>query len=54
MAHLMMWTQVPPADVLAMMAGAAPVSAGASAELERMIAAFRANDEARAQLRVRR
>jgi pyruvate,water dikinase len=50
MAHLMMWTQVPPADVLAMMAGSAPVSAGASDELHAMIAAFRASDDARAQL----
>jgi phosphohistidine swiveling domain-containing protein len=50
MAHLMAWTQVPAADVLAMMAGAAPVSAGASAELERLIAAFQGNDDARAQL----
>ena len=50
MAHLMTWTEVPPAEVLSMMAGAAPVSAGASAELERMIAAFQGNDDARAQL----
>jgi len=50
MAHLMAWTQVPASDVLAMMAGAAPVSAGASAELERLIAAFQGNDDARAQL----
>ena len=50
MAHLMAWTQVPAADVLAMMAGAAPVSAGASAELERLLAAFQGNDDARAQL----
>ena len=50
MAHLMTWTEVPPAEVLSMMAGAAPVSAGASAELERMIAAFQGNDDARAEL----
>jgi pyruvate,water dikinase len=50
LAHLMAWTQVPPADVLAMMAGAAPVSAGASAELERMLAAFHEDAEARALL----
>jgi len=50
MAHVMAWTQVPPADVLAMMAGAAPVSAGASDELHAMIAAFQASDDARAQL----
>ncbi len=47
MAHLMMWTTVPPADVLAMMRGAAPVSAGASDELARLVAAFAADADAR-------
>jgi pyruvate,water dikinase len=50
MAHVMVWTQVPQADVLAMMAGAAPVSAGASDELHAMIAAFQADADARAEL----
>ena len=35
------WTGVPPAELLGMMRGAAPVSAGASGELERMIAAIK-------------
>jgi pyruvate,water dikinase len=34
------WTGVPPAELLGMMRGAAPVSAGASGELERMIGAI--------------
>jgi pyruvate,water dikinase len=50
LAHLAQWTTVPPSDVLAMMRGAAPVSAGASAELERLIAAIRADASARALL----
>lgn len=50
MAHLMAWTQVPPADLLALMRGASPVSAGASHELERLLAAFDADDEARSLL----
>jgi rifampicin phosphotransferase len=50
LAHLMSWTDVPPADALAMMRGAAPVSAGASNELERLIAAFTNDDDARAVL----
>jgi pyruvate,water dikinase len=40
LVHVMDWTSVPPSDVLAMMRGAAPVSAGASSELEGLIAAF--------------
>lgn len=50
MAHLMMWTTVPPADVLAMMRGAAPVSAGASDELARLVAAFAADADARSAI----
>ncbi len=45
LAHLGMWTDVPPADALAMLRGAAPVSAGASAELDRLISAIN-NDKA--------
>ena len=41
LAHAGEWTDVPPAELLSMTRGAAPVSAGASAELERMVAAFR-------------
>ena len=40
LAHLGEWTGVPPSEVLSMMQGAAPVSAGASAQLEGLIAAF--------------
>jgi phosphohistidine swiveling domain-containing protein len=47
LAHVGDWTGVPPADVLAMTRGAAPVSAGASAELERLIAAFTDDPSAR-------
>ena len=42
LAHLGDWTGVAPADSLAMLRGAAPVSAGASGELERLIAAITA------------
>ncbi len=45
LAHLGSWTGVAPSDTLAMLRGAAPVSAGASGELERLIAAV-ANDTA--------
>jgi pyruvate,water dikinase len=40
LVHVLDWAAVPPSDVLAMMRGAAPVSAGASTELEGLIAAF--------------
>ncbi|HEY1512432.1 MAG TPA: PEP-utilizing enzyme [Gaiellaceae bacterium] len=43
LAHLSDWTDVPPAELLALMRGASPVSAGASAELERLVAALRAD-----------
>ena len=36
LAHVGDWTGLPPADVLGLMRGSAPVSAGASAELERL------------------
>ena len=45
LAHLGAWTSVTPSDTLAMLRGAAPVSAGASGELERLITAI-ANDKA--------
>jgi rifampicin phosphotransferase len=41
------WTDIPPAELLAMMRGTAPVSAGASAELERLIAALKQDWDAR-------
>ena len=50
LAHLGSWTSVARADALAMMRGAAPVSAGASGELERLMAAIRADTGARALL----
>ncbi len=50
LAHLGTWTSVAPSDVLAMMRGAAPVSAGASAELERLIVAITQDAPARALL----
>jgi phosphohistidine swiveling domain-containing protein len=50
LAHLGSWTTVAPADTLAMMRGAAPVSAGASGELERLIAALTNDAAARAVL----
>src|SRR4051794_1150182 len=50
LAHVVAWTKVPPADVLAMLRGSAPVSAGASAELERLIAAISDDANARALL----
>ncbi|HLY36099.1 MAG TPA: PEP-utilizing enzyme, partial [Candidatus Limnocylindria bacterium] len=47
LAHAGDWTGVPPAELLGMMRGAAPVSAGASGERHRMIAAIREDPEAR-------
>jgi pyruvate,water dikinase len=47
LAHVGDWTAVPPSEVLGMMRGAAPVSAGASAELARLIAALNADPSAR-------
>ena len=47
LAHAGEWTGMPPAELLSMMRGAAPVSAGASGELARMIAAFEADPAAR-------
>jgi pyruvate,water dikinase len=50
LAHVGAWTQLPSSDVLGMMRGAAPVSAGASGELERLLTAVRANNAARSLL----
>jgi pyruvate,water dikinase len=47
LVHVLDWAGVPPSDVLAMMRGAAPVSAGASSELEGLIAAFDQDPAAR-------
>ncbi len=47
LAHAGAWTGVPPAELLGMMRGAAPVSAGASAELAGLIAALNADPAAR-------
>jgi phosphohistidine swiveling domain-containing protein len=50
LAHVTDWTSVAPSDVLAMMRGSSPVSAGASDELERLIGALRADPAARSLL----
>ena len=47
LAHLADWTSVPSSEVLGMMRGAAPVSAGASSELDRLITAFAEDAAAR-------
>jgi pyruvate,water dikinase len=47
LAHVGDWTGLPPAELLVLLRGASPVSAGASAELERVIAAVKG--DARAQ-----
>ncbi|HWC85938.1 MAG TPA: PEP-utilizing enzyme [Solirubrobacteraceae bacterium] len=46
LAHAGDWTGVPPAELLGMMRGAAPVSAGVSGEFATMIAAVNADPEA--------
>jgi rifampicin phosphotransferase len=47
LAHLADWASVPPSEVLGMMRGAAPVSAGASSELDRLVTAFAEDAAAR-------
>jgi phosphohistidine swiveling domain-containing protein len=47
LAHVGDWTGLPPAELLGLMRGTAPVSAGASAELEGLIAVFVADAKAR-------
>jgi pyruvate,water dikinase len=46
LAHAGDWTGVPPAELLGMLRGAAPVSAGVSGELEELIAAVKADPAA--------
>ncbi len=50
LAHVGDWTGLPPSELLGLMRGASPVSAGASAELERLIAALRQDQDAQALL----
>ena len=47
LVNVLQWTDVPPAELLSMMRGSAPVSAGASAELEQLIAALKTDSDAR-------
>ncbi len=50
LAHVMQWTGLQPAELLGLMRGAAPVSAGGSDEHERLKAAFEKDPAARAAL----
>ena len=50
LVHVGEWTGLPPADLLDLMRGASPVSSGASAELERLIAAVEKDPRAGALL----
>ena len=47
LAHVGDWTGLPPSELLGLMRGASPVSSGASAELERLIAAIASDPAAR-------
>jgi rifampicin phosphotransferase len=47
LVHAGEWTAVPPSELLGLLRGAAPISAGASSQLDRLIAAFSADAEAR-------
>jgi hypothetical protein len=47
LAHVADWTKLPTAELLGSMLGTSPVSAGASAELERMMAAMAKDPPAR-------
>ena len=47
LVHAGEWTDVPPSELLSMTRGVAPVSAGASAELAQMVAAFQDDPAAR-------
>ena len=51
LAHASAWTDVPHSELLSMTRGAAPVSAGASAEREQMVRAFSDDPTARELLR---
>jgi pyruvate,water dikinase len=46
LAHVVEWTRLPPSQLLALLRGSAPVSAGASSELERLIAAVEHDPDA--------
>jgi rifampicin phosphotransferase len=50
LAHAGAWSGLPPSDLLGLLRGAAPVSAGASAELEQLVAATANDEQARALL----
>jgi pyruvate,water dikinase len=50
LAHVGDWTGLPPAELLGLMRGASPVSAGASAELAELIAAIREDEAAQTLL----
>ena len=50
LAHVGDWTGLAPSQLLGLMRGAAPVSAGASAELERLVSALAQDQQARALL----
>ncbi len=50
LAHVGDWTGLPPAELLGLMRGAAPISAGASAQLESLIGAIRGDAAALALL----
>src|SRR4051794_26554979 len=47
MAHVAQWTDIPGGELLGMLRGASPVSAGASAELQQLVAAVHADPAAR-------
>src|SRR5947208_6458568 len=47
MAHVSQWTDIPGGELLGIMRGTAPVSAGASDELEQLVAALNADASAR-------
>ncbi len=50
LAHAGSWTGLPPSDLLGLLRGSAPVSAGASAELEQLVSATAEDEQARALL----
>src|SRR4051794_610660 len=47
MVHVAQWTDIPGGELLAMLRGSSPVSAGASAELQQLVAAVNADPAAR-------
>jgi pyruvate,water dikinase len=50
LAHVGQWTGLPQANLLGLLRGTAPVSAGASEELEKLVAAIKKNKKAQALL----